>query len=400
MTLTPAIYDANGATIPDAYQLRLDAENFLKSVLGSDLNLDSTTTNTDATPQGMIMSVIAVSRMELLSAVLRWFANDDIDTAEGIYQDSLGKLFGITRIAARKTQVRVICSGLTGITIPAGSTVQDINGNLYDSQTSAVIPAGGSFVVDFYARQEGEIECPIGAINTIYSRVGGWDSVTNTEAGTVGRAEETQQEFAARMRLSVERNSGGTLGAMIGRLFDLNGVTDVFARANFTSEPLVLTGVTIPVHYTYIAVVGGADQAIIDVLGSASCGCGFLGNTTGWHDDGGIQYPVAFERPTELNIFFKITIKESNLLPTNSTALAKKAVVDTFNGLVDGIERAKIGSQILASDYYYNLNATIAGVRVIDIGVGLSASPNGTSVNVPANKVPKLIAARVAVVYV
>lgn len=397
MSLTPAIYDATGATMPDAYTLRLDAENDLKSVLGSNLNLDSTTTDTDATPQGMIMSVIAISRMELLSAVLRWFANDDIDTAEGIYQDSLGKLFGITRIPARKTQVRVICTGLTGITIPAGSTVQDINGNLYDSQSSAVIPASGSIVIDFYAQQDGEIECPVGAITTIYSRVGGWDSAYNTEAGIVGRAEETQQEFAARMRLSVERNSGGTLGAMIGRLLDLDGVTDVFARANFTSEPLVLTGVTIPVHYTYIAVEGGLDQDVIDVLGSASCGCGFIGNTTGWHDDGGILYPVAFERPADIDIYFKISVQNGAYQPTN---LIKQAVLDTFNGLVQGITRAKIGSDILASDYYYQINATIAGVRVLDIGVGLTASPTGTVVYVPANRVPKLTAARVAVFYV
>lgn len=397
MSLTAAIYNANGATIPDAYQLRLDAENDLKSVFGSDLNLDSTTTDTDATPQGMIMVTEVASRMELLSAVLWWLQQIDIDTSSGVYQDSNGKLFGITRIPARKTQVRVICSGLTGITIPAGSTVQDINGNLYDSQSNAVIPASGQVVIDFYAQQEGEIECPIGAINTIYSRVGGWDSVYNAEAGIVGRAEETQQEFAARMRLSVERNSGGTLGSMIGRLLDLDGVTDVFARANFTSEPLVLTGVTIPVHYCYIAVEGGTDQAVIDVLGSASSGCGFIGNTTGYHDDGGILYPVAFERPADIDIYFKISVQNGAYQPT---ALIKQAVLDTFNGLVQGITRAKIGSDILASDYYYNINSTIAGVRVVDIGVGLTASPTGTVVNVPANRVPKLISARVAVVYV
>jgi len=397
MSLTPAIYDATGATIPDAYQLRLDAETDLKTVIGSDLNLDSATVDTDATPQGMIMVTEVASRLELLSAVMWWLAQIDIDTSEGVYQDSNGKLFGITRIAARKTQVSVTCVGLTGITIPSGSTVQDFNGNLYDSQTSVVIPVGGTIAVNFYAQQDGEIECPPNAIDTIFSRVNGWDSATNADAGLVGRAEETQQEFAARMRLSVERNSGGTLGAMIGRLLDLDGVTDVFARANFLTEPLVLTGVTIPVHYTYIAVVGGTDQAVIDVIGSASCGCGFLGNTFGWHDDGGIQYPVAFERPPDIDIYFKISIQNGDYHPTD---LIKQAVLDTFNGSVIGIDRAKIGGEILASDYYYNVNTTIDNVRVRDIGVGLTASPTGTLVSVPANRVPKLTLARIEVVYV
>lgn len=393
MSLTAAVYDANGATIPDAYTLRLDAEIDLKSVLGNGLNLDSTAIETDATPQGMIMVTKVASRMELLSAVLWLLAQIDIDTSEGVYQDSNGKLFGITRIPSRKTLVNVVCSGLTGITIPANSTVQDINGNIYESQISGVIPASGQVVIDFYAQEDGEINCPAGAITTIFSRVGGWDSATNIEDGIIGRPEETQQEFAARMRLSVERNSGGTLGAMIGRLLDLAGVTDVFARANFTTEPLVLTGVTIPVHYSYIAVVGGTDQAVIDVLGSASCGCGFIGNTTGYHDDGGILYPVAFERPADIDIYFKISAKAGAYQPIDSI---KQAVLDTFNGLVTGIDRAKIGADILASDYYYN----IKDVRVLDIGVGLSASPTGTVVNVPANRVPKLTLARIEVVYV
>jgi len=397
MSLTPAIYDATGATIPDAYTLRADAEIDLKSVFGNDLNLDSTTVDTDATPQGMIMVTEVASRMELLSAVLWWLQQIDIDTSEGVYQDSNAKLFGITRIAARKTQVRVICSGLTGITIPSGSTIQDINGNLYDSQASAVIPAGGQIVIDFYAQQDGEIECPVSAITTIFSRVNGWDSVTNSEAGIVGRPEETQQEFAARMRLSVERNSGSVLGAVVGRLLDLTGVTDVYALANFTTNPLVLTGVTVPVHYCYIAVQGGADQAVIDVIGKTFSGCGLLGNTTGTYNDGLGQYVVAFERPADLNIYFKISVQNGAYQPSD---LIKQAVLDTFNGLVAGISRAKIGSEILASDYYYNINATIAGVRILDIGVGLTASPTGTVVSVPANRVPKLLAAQVVVIYV
>lgn len=123
------------------------------------------------------------------------------DTADGRFQDAIGRIYFIDRIAASGTVVTGVCSGLVGTVIPANSIAQDSSGYQYASLASATIGPTGSVSVDFQCLTTGPIACPIGALNTIYRAITGWESVTNPASGTPGVDVESRADFEFRRRI-------------------------------------------------------------------------------------------------------------------------------------------------------------------------------------------------------
>jgi hypothetical protein len=108
---------------------------------------------------------------------------------------------------------------------------------------------------------------------------------------------------------------------------------------------------------------------------------------------------VSFLRPGSLPIFYKVTILNVPGLPSNYTALVQNAIIAQFNG-ENGNARARIGSTILAAQYYAVVAAIGQNITLVSIGVGSSANPTTSEFAVGIDQTPTLNAGDIAVTLV
>lgn len=149
----------------------------------------------------------------------------------------------------------------------------------------------------------------------------------------------------------------------------------------------------------YVAVVGGAATAIAQAIWKyKDVGCDYNGNTTVVvTDTSGYRYPyptypVKFEIPNPLPIFFAIQIVNSPSLPSNIVELVQNAVIARFNG-VDGTVRERIGSIVYASRYYSAVALAAPNTTPISILIGTnSMGVNLTSIAVGIDQFPTITA--------
>lgn len=343
--------------------------------------------------------------------------NDDIaevvnqvnpDTASGRYQDAIGRIYFIDRIAASGTVVTGTCAGLVGAVIPDGSLAQDVNGYIYASIGAATIGSGGTVAVQFQCQTMGPIPCPIGTMNVIYKAVTGWESVTNLTAGTPGALQESRADFEFRRKNSVANNAVNSVNAIRAAVLAVPNVVDAYVIDNPTGATVNVGSTNYPViaHSVYVAVAGGTAAAIGAAIWSKKpVGCDYNGTTTTTVQDtnaGTIPYPsyvVKWVTPAALPVYFAVNIVNNANLPANAQALIKQAIVSAFNG-ADGGTRARIGSTLYAGRFYAGVAAVDPSVEVLSILLGTAPSPVGTSLVVGIDQRPTIDVSQITVTLV
>jgi len=146
-------------------------------------------------PQGQMAQSDAAIIADKNDQLLYIANNINPDYASGRFQDAIGRIYFIDRIAATGTTVTATVTGLVGTPIPAGSTAQDEAGYIYTSLTDAVIPSTGTIDIVFQNLTSGAIPCPIGSLNRIYRGISGWSGITNAAAGSAGNDVENRANF-------------------------------------------------------------------------------------------------------------------------------------------------------------------------------------------------------------
>lgn len=408
--MPPTLFTEEGAIYPQPDELLAGACADIQAAFNNQLYLDSTDSASLVTPQGQLASTLTAVRLEKDSTLNYFSSMFDPNTCQGIWQDGMGAFFyNMKRLPALPTLVDVICTGLAGITIPAGAQVSDAEGNIYESSNAGLIDSSGTVVIQFANTVTGPIGCPIGAIDTIYNARGviGWDSVVNLQAGLQGQNVETPQAFEARRQLSLGIYGHSQVSSMVGNVYrTVPNINMVFGAENDTDAPLVVLGVTLQAHSVYIAALGGADYDVAyAVFLKKSAGSAYNGNTivVVYDTDGyNTPYPpttVKFERPSAMPIFFSVEAIDDPALPADRDARIKAAIQAQFNGL-NGAARAVIGSKINAGLYYAPVQAALPAVVLNSIHVGDTAAPTTSSVQVNADKYPSLDAANITINWV
>lgn len=247
------IFTDNGFIVPKESDILAGVQADINGAFGGNLNPALNT------PQGQIATSEAAIIADKDAQFLALVNNIDPAYASGRMQDAIGRIYYLTRIPAAPTVVTVRCSGAQGVTIAAGSLVEDSAGNRYAANQSATIPAAGYVDIAFSCVTLGPIACPIGFIVKIYRAIEGWDSVTNLAAGVVGRNVESRAEFEFRRAQSVAANARGTLPSILGAVFNTAGVVDAYALQNDTSvtSGAALTGSISASTLTVTAVTDG-----------------------------------------------------------------------------------------------------------------------------------------------
>lgn len=404
MSAVPQIaWTPQGLVIPNASAVLAGVQADINAAFNNNLNFTN-----QSTPQAQLAASFAAVVSACYGAIAYFVNQINPNAAMGFMQDAIAQIYFLTRNAGIPTSVLCQCVGLVGTFIPAGATAQDTSGNLYTCTQSGTIPIGGTITLPFANAVVGPIPCPANTLTSIYQAIPGWDTINNSSAGTVGANTETQQEFELRRLASVAANGQGSLPSIYGAVFNVPNVIDVYVYENDTSSPVTVgaTSYSVAANSIYVGVVGGDPAAIGQAIYTKkSPGCGMVGNNSVTvTDQSGYQIPypeytVSFNIPTGLPIFFAVSIKNTTGLPSNIAALVQAAIIAQFTG-ANGAPRARIGSLLLASDYFAAVFAASPGMGLLSIFVGTASSPSATNVLVGIDQTPTIVAADITVTLV
>lgn len=395
----PVTFTPEGLDVPQESEILAGVQQDYNDAFGGNLNPALNT------PQGQLASSTAAIVADA-NAVFAEFVNQvNPDTADGVYQDAIARIYFLERSPGVPTNVACQCIGDFGTVIPVGAQAQDTSGNQYICTDGGTIPVSGTITLNFANVIDGPIPCPAGTLTTIYKAIPGWDTINNSADGVLGRLVETRAEFEFRRENSVAVNAHGSKEAIYGAVFDVEDVLDVFVTENVTDAPIPYgaTNYMLAAHSVYVGVVGGAAQAIGDAIYlKKDLGCNMNGNTTVTVIDESYtppkpQYTITFNRPTPLPIFFRVELTDSASLPSDIVQLVKDAIIASFNG-ADGSPRIRIGGLILASKFYTPVNRIGPEVSILSILIGVSGPGALNSITAGIDQSPTVSADDITVI--
>jgi len=337
------------------------------------------------TPQGQLASSFTAIIGDKDAQFLALANGVDPAYAFGRMQDAIARIYFLSRKPAQPTTVTATCTGLVGAVIPTGAIAQSQDGNLYACTEGGTIGLGGTVDLPFANLVTGPIACAAHALSIIYQVVPGWDTIDNAADGVLGTDVESRAAFELRRSLSVSLNAVGSVGAVQAAVLNVPGVLDAHTVDNDSNSPVTLDGVTIGAHSLYVCAAGGDPQAIAQAIWTKKApGCGTAGGTTETVVDNNsgyaLPYPtytVKFQTAIPQTFVFLVTLADTGAVPGDVQTLVSDAIITAFSG-ADGGSRARIGSSVYASRFYYGVSNLGLWSEIVSIQMGASTAPDAS----------------------
>ena len=337
--------DGDGIHIP-TYQDILDnlIEGY-KRIFGEDLYLG------EDTQDYQMLSLFAKAQDDMMALVTQNYAARNPNYATGDALDLLVALNAMNRKKATASSATLTLGGTPYSTIPLGSKAIDQSGYLWTLQADISLDMYGVGTVEAKCDTLGSITANAGTIDTIYSPVFGWTTVTNAAPAVPGQDTETDEELRVRRNKSVSMNTNGTYDALLRALLSLNDVEFADLRVNDTSETDELG---IPGHSFCALVSGGdADEIVKQIWLNKAPGVGTHGNTTKTYiDDSGNENTIKFTIPTKV-----LTSVAVSLTPTTGydAARCEDLISNAIQGNVNSLGVGESWSVTTAYRDIYNV---------------------------------------------
>lgn len=350
---TPLIYiNTDGVKAPNEIDI---LNGILQDIIDS---FPETLSSNISSPQGQLATAEAYILSKYNGEILKLANSFDPRYADGVYQDALCQIYGITRINATPGVVSCTCFGVDGTIIPAGSRVRDVSKNIYEAIQDITISSGGEGIGFFSSLIHGNAGIPANTVNQVYTSVIGWSGVNNLADGIPGRLAETRDELEARRLALVNKNSRGSLSAIKSGLLATTGVLDVYVNQNRAgiNYTIPTTTIVIPPHSAYISVLGGADYDIAgEIAQNIDPGTGLSGATTVTWNDAlvDVNYSITFDRPTPVAIGIVASITGNLGTSSDAATIAKDAIISYFNA-----SPKKIAASFKSGKYICAVNDT------------------------------------------
>ena len=303
------IIDANGFKAESFTEILTRLSNGLKDIYGQDINLDQDTQ--DGQQLGIQANIIS----DFQDLALYIYNSMDPDLADGANFDKLLKLLARTRLPSSRSTVDIEMVLSKTVSIPASYTIKDLNNQNWIIGTAQTLDAG-THLVSFYSEDWGNITAEPNTINeqvTILTEV---VSINNPESAISGRDEESIVQVRERRNKILEINASSTIGSIIGKILDLNGVIDAVPYENMTKiyDPVR----DIQPNSYWIVVKGGDIAQISEIIAKDKTGgTGLKGQVETVYiekfvrKDGSVRefyHDVKFDRPTEVSIHIKFKV--------------------------------------------------------------------------------------------
>ncbi len=363
-----ATVNEHGVQVRSLADYRALLEERLRAALGSDLALDP------ETPLAQIIGVQALALTELDEQLASLANGMSVNTATGTQLEDLANLFEITRREATYSRVEATLSGVAGTNIPAGSRARTSNGDVFGLEESVFIPSGGSVAGTFIAVESGNKAVDAGTLIRIETAVAGWETVTNANAGVVGKDQESNFDLRDRYKASTTRKAITSVQAIQATVLDVAGVERVRVEENATDAPVARQGFNIPAHNVMVIVLGGLDSDIADaIVRSKPAGIPLFNNG----DEAVTSNGIKFQRVESIACDLAITISTKDFFEAEGIATIKTRVAAYFNtlfGIGDSVDL-----QALRAPIYSVLGATMEAIAITD--TGSQALPATTPLN-------------------
>lgn len=384
-TNVPAITWVNGMpVVPTEQAILAGRKADFTGAYGAALNTAPTT------PQGQVIASDTAIIGDKNSQIAFVASMVDPDQSEGAWQDAIGAIYFLQRIAAAGSVKTVTCIGKVGTTILAGSFIQDPSGLFWAATGAINIGSTGSQDGTFQCTTTGPIAWPGNTPATIITQVNGWDQAVSSAAAAVGRNVESRAAFENRRRQSVAINSHGTTQTILGNVLAVANVLSAFVIDNPSNISVTVgsTNYSIVAHSILASVFGGLAAAIAEEIWTGKDGgCAYNGNTSAVVADTSYPigdqplYTITWLTPAPTPIYFLVTLKNNSSLPANIKALVQAAILATFNGTdAAGSVPAGIGLTISGSRYSTQINLISTAVNIQNIQVALQTAVTSESV--------------------
>jgi uncharacterized phage protein gp47/JayE len=362
--------EPDGVIIPDTEVIQTQVIAEYKALFGQDFIV------TANTAQGLLISAETQSRdgIAVNNATVANQINPNI--AGGIFLDAIAALTGIQRTVATYSTVVGTVTGVAGTIIPAGSQAKETVGQqVFQTVSMITIPIGGSIDVTFQAVNAGPIAVSPGTLTQIVSVVLGWETVTNSAAGTLGT--ETQSDDALRLyrRNTLAIQGEGLAEAILSGLYATPNVHSATFRENFLTTTEVIDGVTMNPNSIYACVDGGTDSDIAATLvakKNGGCqytnGAGISVSVSYTEPFSGQVMTILFDRPTPVPVKIRVTIRVQDTLSDPLTAV-QNAILNYAAGLIPGEPGFTVGTsvspfEIAGAINYYSRSIFVTLVEV------------------------------------
>ena len=301
--------DANGFKAESFTEILTRLSNGLKNIYGQDINLDQDS------PDGQQLGIQANIISDFQDLALYIYNSMDPDLADGANFDKLLKLLARTRLPSSRSTVDIEMVLNKTVSIPASYTIKDLNNQNWIIGTAQTLDAG-THLVSFYSEDWGSITAEPNTINeqvTILTEV---VSINNPESAISGRDEESIVQVRERRNKILEINASSTIGSIIGKILDLNGVVDAVPYENMTKiyDPVR----DIQPNSYWIVVKGGDISQISEIIAKDKTGgTGLKGQVETVYTENFVRqngsvrefyHDVKFDRPTEVSIHIKFKV--------------------------------------------------------------------------------------------
>lgn len=390
--------DSTGVIVPDTSTLRDQVESEWKVAFGQDLPV------TPETPQGVMIT----AEIENRDAVVRnnaEVANQiNPDIAGGIFLDAIWALTAGSRRGATRSRLNgVQFFGIANTLIPAGSIATVSNsGARFRTLVNILIGLDGTATSTMEAVDTGPVAATAGSLTEVASSVLGWERVNNPSEAVVGVNVESDISARRRRRNTLALQSNGSPEAIISRLYAVDGVRSLFFYENITNSPITLDGVvTIPGHYIYACVDGGSNYDVAFAMYSAKAfGPGYTGAITQnvtdqWSNQ---TYPVKFDRPTQIGILARVTVRPT---PLDALTIVPDAITQYTSGELEGDPGLVVGQDVSPFELAGAVNQVEPRIFVTKVELSLNGTTWSTSViDIKVNQIANLPKSAIQVVVI
>jgi len=166
-----------------------------------------------------LAETVALEIARLYAQLDAVYAAGFVDTASGSSLDNVVALLGVERVQGGRAAGEVELTRAAGsrgiITIPAGTRVTTVDGNVEYATTDTVTMAEGQTAIRVVARdQEPNDPLPAGALTVLPIPIAGIAGVTNPAPTALTTRDETDDELRERARNFLHGSERATLGAI------------------------------------------------------------------------------------------------------------------------------------------------------------------------------------------
>lgn len=388
-----------GVIIPDTPAIYGNVQQEYKDVFGTDL---ITTANT---PQGVLIVTDTLARSATAANNAQLANQINPNEAGGVFLDAIGALTGLERTKNEFTTVGVDLTGVEGTQIPAGTLFQDsISGYQFALQSSITLDESGEGNGIAKCTTAGAITVSPGNITVIVAGAPlGLETVNNPAAQIyIGSQREPDEQYRNRRRQTLALQGSSLSEAIVSAVRGLGGsVKSLSYRENWDKETKVIDGVTMVANSIYVCVDGGNDDEIADKIQIKTAGLNYNGDVNVNVKDpySGQVIPVKFDRPNEIKISVRATIKPDQATQDPETAV-KKAIDDYAKGNLSEEQGLIVGQAVSPWELAGAVNREYPGIFIQDMEISLVNQLNYTRDNIAIaiNEVARIDEQNIAVV--